>query len=461
LSVEVTASHQTVPSTPVGDPPFGVGETIAQKYRIERIVGIGGMAIVFAAHHLELDQPIAIKVLLPDHASNPDLVRRFLTEARAAAKLKSVHVARISDVATVESRARRVLPIIVMELLDGRDLATVVEEKGRLAPAHAMSFVLQACDAVAEAHALGIVHRDLKPANLFLVERRDGSPIVKLLDFGISKSLGAIGGPSGHRPIFGRGSAKETELVGTPAYMSPEQIEGSTVDHRTDVWSLGVILYELLTGRDPFAAPEIDATLDNVLNTSPRPIATIAPEVPPNVVAIVDRCLEKDRARRFQSVAELAAALSDAVGEMSITGMSRIGNVASTRVDLSMTTAKLDRSPARKIFLGSMLILGVVGLMLLAASVAVLRARSHDAQAHPAVAAPPPESAFPPAPPLPPTSAESAPKPAETTGASSPPSTTPSPNTRPLRPPATRGLPSKRPNPNPTPSGSSYHRTDW
>ena len=452
----------TLPSTPAGESPFSVGEVIAGKYSIERIVGVGGMAIVFAAHHLELDQPVAIKALLPQHATDVDLQRRFLTEARAAAKLKSVHVARISDVATVDTSAGRPLPIIVMELLDGRDLGAVLEDRGRLTTAQALNFVLQACDAVAEAHALGIVHRDLKPSNLFLVER-NGSPIVKLLDFGISKHTSATGASSGARAIFGRGLAKDTALAGTPAYMSPEQIEGKQVDARTDIWALGVILHELLTGRDPFAAEDLNATLDKVLKAPAPKITDAAPEVPPDVVAIVERCLQKDRDRRYASTGELIAALSEALGEISmvsmVSGIARVGNVPSSHRAPEKAT-RVARSPAQKIGLGLIVTFAVVGLMLLAAFVAV-RTRTPDAPPPVAVAAP--ESAFPPPPPLP-ASESTPPAPVETAEPPAPmpiPTTTitttgaAKPTTR-----ATTKQPTKKPS-TPNQAASSHHRTDW
>ena len=293
--------------------PVAVGDIVGDKYRVDRLIGMGGMAAVIAGTHVELDQPIAVKLLLPERASQPDAVRRFLTEARAAAKLKSAHVARIADVGTTRTKGGQILPFIVMELLEGSDFASVLMQRGALSPDEAVAYILQACDAVAEAHALGIVHRDIKPANLFLTQSRGGAPIVKLLDFGISKtSTMADSSPSSLRSnLADRALTADNETMGSPGYMSPEQIRSpKEVDHRTDVWSLGVVLYELLTGADAFAGANATEVFRTILETKSRPVQALAPHVPPELCAIVERCLEKDRTRRFQSVGELAAALS-------------------------------------------------------------------------------------------------------------------------------------------------------
>src|SRR3954465_531507 len=160
------------------------GQILAGKFRIERVLGQGGMGVVVAATHLQLDQRVALKFLLPEALSNPEAVERFAREARAAVKIKSEHVARVADVGTLESGA----PYMVMEYLEGSDLATWLQQRGKLPVEQAIEFVLQACEAIAEAHALGIVHRDLKPANLFVIQRADGVLAVKVLDFGISKA---------------------------------------------------------------------------------------------------------------------------------------------------------------------------------------------------------------------------------------------------------------------------------
>jgi serine/threonine protein kinase len=271
------------------------GEVLSQKFRVEGIVGTGGMGIVVAAHHLALDQRVAIKLMLPELRVRKDLVRRFLREARAAARLKSQHVTRVLDVGALENGA----PYIVMEYLDGTDLATYLREHGAVAVSRAAAIVLQAIDAVAEAHALGIIHRDLKPSNLFLTHDGDGGSLVKVLDLGICKVI---------EPITELRDTSVTAAIGTPVYMAPEQMRSARqADARSDIWSLGVILYELVTGGLPFLGHTLSelcvrAALD------PYPPMNRA-DVPGQFEAVVARCLAKDPSTRFQSVTELAAAL--------------------------------------------------------------------------------------------------------------------------------------------------------
>ncbi len=217
------------------------GEVLAGKYRVDRVLGAGGMGVVVAAHHVHLDERVALKFLLPDALRSPEAVARFVREARAAVKIKSEHVARVTDVGHLENGA----PYIVMEYLEGVDLSAWLRQNGPMPIPQAVDFVLQACEAIADAHVLGIVHRDLKPSNLFCIRRTDGQSSIKVLDFGISKILN----PGTPRPDMTATSA----LIGSPLYMSPEQMSLSKgVDVRTDIWSLGIILFELITGRTPF-----------------------------------------------------------------------------------------------------------------------------------------------------------------------------------------------------------------
>src|SRR5689334_6553526 len=217
--------------------PVLPGQMLAGKYRVERILGTGGMGVVVAAKHVELNILVAIKFLLPHVLSNQTAVARFAREARAAVRIKSEHVARVSDVGTLESGA----PYMVMEYLDGGDLSAWLKERGALPVEQAVEFVLQASEAIAEAHALGIVHRDLKPSNLFVTRRRDGSMTVKVLDVGISKTTSI--------DAAAMDMTATTAVMGSPLYMSPEQLQSSKdVDARSDIWSLGIILYELLAG---------------------------------------------------------------------------------------------------------------------------------------------------------------------------------------------------------------------
>jgi serine/threonine-protein kinase len=283
----------------VGAAGVSAGEILAGKYRVDRVLGVGGMGVVVAAHHLQLDDKVAIKFLLPQAMSNSDAVARFDREARAAVRIRSEHVARVIDVGNLENGA----PYMVMEYLEGRDLSQWLSQNGRLPVQQAVDFLLQACEAIAEAHAMGIVHRDLKPANLYCIRRPDGALSIKVLDFGISKLTDPTGG--------GMGMTKTQAIMGSPYYMSPEQMESSkAVDPRADIWALGVILYELITGRVPFQGEAITELVLHIVTAQPPPIAAqLRPDVPVALEQVILRCLEKDRSRRFNDVAELARAL--------------------------------------------------------------------------------------------------------------------------------------------------------
>lgn len=275
-----------------------VGQTLAQKYRVERVLGAGGMGIVLAAHHLELDERVAIKLLRPEMLGQPEAVARFAREARAAVKIKSEHVARIYDVGALEGGA----PFMVMEYLEGVDLAAWLRDSGPLSTEQSVEFLLQAGEAVAEAHALGIVHRDLKPANLFAVRRPGGQLSIKVLDFGISK----VSDPM----MAGGATTKTLTVMGSPLYMSPEQMESArAADPRSDIWALGVILYELLTGACPFNGETLPEIVLRVATGTPVPLRGRQPSAPAGLEAVLLRCLEKNPDRRFQTVAELADAL--------------------------------------------------------------------------------------------------------------------------------------------------------
>jgi serine/threonine-protein kinase len=277
--------------------PIREGELVAGKYRVDRVLGEGGMGVVVAATHEQLDQRVALKFLLPSLAANQEVLQRFVREARAAVRIHSEHVARVLDVGTHEGT-----PFMVMEYLEGEDLAQVLAARGRLPAAEAVGFLLQACEAIAEAHAQGMVHRDLKPANLFLARRPTGKPMVKVLDFGISKVA-----PTAKDAAI----TSTTAMMGSPSYMSPEQLlSANTVDARADIWSMGVVLYELLAARLPFAAETMPELVAMVLQRGPDPLRERAPEVPPALVAIVERCLQKERDARFANVAALARALA-------------------------------------------------------------------------------------------------------------------------------------------------------
>jgi serine/threonine-protein kinase len=266
------------------------------------------MGMVAAATHLGLDERVAIKLLRPDVIADAETCSRFLREAQAAVKLKSEHVARVTDVGTLPGGS----PYMVMEFLEGLDLDQMLAASGPIAPQLAIDFVLQGCEGLAEAHSLGIVHRDLKPSNFFVTWRSDGSALVKVLDFGISKA-----------PIGIDLALTQTQSVlGTPAYMSPEQMRSARrVDARTDLWSIGTVLYELIEGRRPFEAESFSEMCVKVAADPPDPMRQ---PVPCGLDAVIFKCLEKNPDHRFQSIAELALALRP---------FARDPNLASMRVD--------------------------------------------------------------------------------------------------------------------------------
>jgi serine/threonine-protein kinase len=291
------------------------GDILAGKYRVERVLGEGGMGVVVAAHHIQLDERVALKFLLPSVLKNLETIGRFAREARAAVKIKSEHVARVIDVGELENGS----PYIVMEYLEGVDLSAWLTERGPMSPEQAVGFVLQACEALAEAHALGIIHRDLKPANLFLANRPSGPPIVKVLDFGISKAPASASQPQ---------LTKTAALVGSPLYMSPEQMHGSkTIDARSDIWSMGVVLYQLVSGKVPFPGEMIPEVITAVLYDAYEPLRSLRAELAPGLEAAVDRCLSKSAADRFGNVGELAAALAPFGPPRSDVSVERISHV--------------------------------------------------------------------------------------------------------------------------------------
>jgi len=256
------------------------------------------MGVVFGARHEQLGELVAIKFMSSEGAKDARASERFLREARASLKIKGEHVVRILDVGTEND-----IPYLVMEHLDGIDLSTLIADQGPLSVSEAVLYILQACEALAEAHSHGIVHRDLKPSNLFLSRRPDGSPLIKVLDFGIAKAATeqAAQGPS----------LTDTHAVfGSPAYMSPEQIRSAKhVDSRTDLWALGIVLYELLTGKHPFSGETSAAVLASVSADTPTPLRAVRADIPRDLAAAVERCLVKDPTQRMPSVVDLATAL--------------------------------------------------------------------------------------------------------------------------------------------------------
>jgi serine/threonine-protein kinase len=268
------------------------GDVVMGKFRVDRVLGSGSMGVVLEVTNLDLGQRFAIK-LMHEGKTTADQRERFLREARTASKLRSQHAVRVLDVGTFEAA-----PYMLMEHLDGRDLAAELVAGGPMPVIDAVEYVLQTCEAIAEAHAANVVHRDIKPANLFLVRGPGGMPCVKVLDFGISKVADSVA-------LTGDAMA-----LGSPLYMSPEQMRSSRdVDARSDIWALGVTLYELVAGRTPFHGEQIQEVCTRVALDDPPSLAALRPDLPAGLEAVIRSCLQKDRERRWSNVARLAEAL--------------------------------------------------------------------------------------------------------------------------------------------------------
>lgn len=305
--------------------PIEVGEVIADKFRIERVLGRGGNGIVVQAIHLQLGERVALKFVQADDAE------RVVNEARACLRLKTEHVARVMDVGRYRGSA-----FIVMEYLEGKDLEKLLEENGRLEDsAEAVELVVQVCEAVAEAHRAGIVHRDIKLANLFLVASRTAMPLVKLLDFGIATSAVETAADD----------AKRAPLVGSLHYMAPEALQGATDDPRVDIWSLGVVLFELLTGWKPFESKDVVSLMAEIHEAAHLSLRSFRADLPEALEDVINRCLEKDPEARFATVGELAMALFPFAPERTHLTIDRAVRFSTEHVSSSSMVAGSSNAP--------------------------------------------------------------------------------------------------------------------
>ena len=358
--------------------PLQPGTLLQGKYRVEHVLGEGGMGIVVAAVHLGLDQRVALKILRPEMRRLPEVVERFQREARAASKIEGAHVAKVLDVGALDDGT----PFMVMEHLEGSDLSSVRRSGRPLPPAIAVGYLIEACEAIVEAHGLGIIHRDIKPANLFLAKKRSGKTEIKVLDFGISK----LGGP-GEADAGLTGSAV---AMGSAEYMSPEQmLSARDVDLRADIWSLGVCLYELCTARGPFSGASLGDTCAQVIHGAPKPPRELVPQIPPGLEAIILRCLDKDRTKRFASAADLAAALrpfaSRSLEDSARFSQPSLPAVAPTEAPdpSAVTTLTLGAPAARLQGVTPLVLAGMMLVAVMIIGIAFALGRSHEAEVTP------------------------------------------------------------------------------
>jgi serine/threonine-protein kinase len=388
------------------------GDVIAGKFQVERVLGEGGMGYVVAARHLQLGQTVALK-FMREEVCTAEYKSRFLREARNTVRLKSKHVSRVLDVGALDGGT----PYMVMEYLEGTDLSALLQQRGQFPVAEACEYVIQACEAIAEAHGHGIVHRDLKPANLFLTRGTGGEPVVKVLDFGVSKLVDI----EADTKAGGRHDSvvtKVSDLLGSPTYMAPEQVVSARdADAKSDVWSLGVILYRLIGGKAPFTGSSLGDLIQNIMYGPIPNLRELRPDLPAGFEQLIWRCLARPREQR-PDVIELARQLSPFAGPNATPSIERIAILGPALVTSpSGTTGGRNtwtKPPAtghalhdtRREGTTSVLVWGVVGAACLG-SLAILGARffatKRDAQSAPAVTfvpvpMPPPVSAEPPPP---------------------------------------------------------------
>jgi tRNA A-37 threonylcarbamoyl transferase component Bud32 len=335
--------------------------TVVDKYQITRLLGRGGMGAVYEARHAKLSRRVAIKFLLPDLARNREILHRFENEAKAAGLLEHPNLAAVTD----SGRAADGAPYLVMEYLQGEDVSKLLRRSGPLSVSRAVDIVLQACWGLAVAHKARIVHRDLKPENLFVTEAGGGGDVVKVLDFGIAKLRSTDGSF-----VTSTGTA-----FGTAHYMSPEQARGAAeVDERTDIWSLGVVLYELLAGRKPFEGDQFLQVIHQILSVEPPTLATLRPGLPPALVAAVARAMRKDISARFENV----VAFGEAIGPFAGSSRSWAAQPGA-RFETAATPMTNPPGAARRTTRSRNGLIGLVagGAVLVAVALALALGRSH------------------------------------------------------------------------------------
>ncbi len=287
---EVSGPHSGVSKAPEDL----LGRTIDQRYRVDTLLGEGGMGLVYRVTHTRLNKPFAIKVLRRENTRDPEVVARFRREAESASGIGNQHIIDINDFGVLEDGST----YFVMECLEGIDLIAAIDVAQRMPEDRAIHIAMQICRALGAAHSAGIIHRDLKPENVFLIRRNDTEDFVKVLDFGIAK---VANGP--------KRLTRVGEVLGTPHYMSPEQCEGDGVDHRTDIYALGVLLYEMVTGHVPHDADTMMGILTKQMYEDPIPPKVRVPQVSEQLEQLIMRCLEKKPEQRYQTMHELEADL--------------------------------------------------------------------------------------------------------------------------------------------------------
>ena len=352
---------------PTGDPPpakgatvvvgkpqlqFEPGRVIADKYRVEKEIGRGGYGVVVRALHLTLNQQVAIKILTPGDGSEKEWAEdsaRFRREAQATALLKSEHIVRILDVDTTPTpHVPAGVPYMVMEYLEGDTLHNQFHIRGPLSVTESVDTMVQVLSALGEAHAAGIVHRDLKPANIYLTTGHGGVPVAKVLDFGGSKmAAGTITGSSGNGPITKTGA-----VIGTVAYMAPEQmLDAKRVDARADLWSAGLILYEILTKELPFGKENAPNLVTSILTKPPTPLTSIRPDIPAKLEAVIARALQKPPDARYPTAAAMANALAEFASPQARTALDavrRVGPPRGSAAPAEKARPRLPNAPAKK-----------------------------------------------------------------------------------------------------------------